>query len=185
MNAVKGKKGFIAMPIEERFWAKVCKANGDGCWEWNGSTDGRYGAIWMNGRLQKAHRVSYEMQVGLIPAGLSVCHSCDNPRCVRPDHLFLGTQSDNLLDATAKGRNGAQVHPERLARGSRNGMHTQPERRSRGEENGMAKLTTDQVREIRHRYKPRKINHRRLAAEYGVSPSTILDIFHRRTWSHV
>ena len=90
--------------LEERFWEKVCK--GPECWEWTGATSGRlpYGHIYRNGREQRAHRVSWEINRGQIPLGLSVLHRCDNPGCVRPDHLFIGTQSDNLKDAVSKGR---------------------------------------------------------------------------------
>lgn len=90
----------------ERFWSKVDRS-GD-CWEWQASrsTHG-YGFFGRDGKVLYAHRVSYEITNGLIPKGpkrLHVCHHCDNPPCVRPDHLFLGTASDNLNDAYRKGR---------------------------------------------------------------------------------
>jgi hypothetical protein len=87
---------------ERRFWAKV--TTGDGCWEWAGYTDSYgYGQL-QTGLKEPAHRVSWEINVGPIPEGLQVLHHCDNPPCVRPDHLFLGTQSDNIKDMWAKGR---------------------------------------------------------------------------------
>lgn len=92
-------------PLAVRFWAKVEKT--PTCWEWRGATVTGYGHISMGGVLGKirlAHRISWEMHNGPIPDGLHVCHRCDNPKCVRPDHLFLGTDLDNAQDRDAKGR---------------------------------------------------------------------------------
>lgn len=92
-------------PIEVRFWLKVDKSNVEGCWLWKGASNGRGYGVMVKGRQRTyfAHRVAWEITYGEIPAGLSVCHHCDNPSCVRVDHLFLGTQKDNMLDAWAKG----------------------------------------------------------------------------------
>ncbi len=95
-------------PVEDRFWEKVQK--GDGCWEWTGAKTRGYGVINM-GRgkgLKGAHRLSYEINVGPVGA-LWVLHRCDNPPCVRPDHLFLGTTADNTQDMMSKGRGWAQT----------------------------------------------------------------------------
>jgi hypothetical protein len=90
--------------VTERFWQWVDTSSGD-CWTWTGgSTTGGYGKFWLNGRTISAHRVSYVMHFGTIPDGLLVLHSCDNPPCVRPDHLSLGTYRDNARDSMAKGR---------------------------------------------------------------------------------
>ncbi len=94
--------------LAERFWSKVVR--GEGCWIWAASVDdhgyGRFGIGRL--RIEPAHRVAWMVANGPIPDGLSVLHRCDNPPCVRPDHLFLGTQRDNMRDMIAKGRGGGQ-----------------------------------------------------------------------------
>ena len=99
--------GYDSRPLAERFWPKVQK--GDGCWIWTAGGDRTTGygriRIGTRGTLQAlAHRVAWELTYGPVPEGLIVCHHCDNPRCVRPDHLFVGTYVDNMRDAEAKGR---------------------------------------------------------------------------------
>lgn len=93
-------------PPADRLWAKVERT--DGCWNWAGRTDGGgYGLMWIGGRggrWVRTHRLSWELHFGPIPGGLYILHRCDNPRCVRPDHLFTGTIRDNTLDMFAKGR---------------------------------------------------------------------------------
>jgi len=92
--------------IEQRFWSKVDPLYADkSCWNWIGVTDKNgYGQIRLNGRLTQAHRFSWELWRWIIPHGICVLHKCDNPSCVRPGHLFLGTKSDNTRDAISKGR---------------------------------------------------------------------------------
>jgi hypothetical protein len=104
-NTMRGRKGFVRTPARERFWSKVNKQEGDGCWLWTGSVSSRYGVFWWEGRRHRAHRVAWEMTHGRrFPAGMDACHTCDNPLCVRPDHIFPGTKSDNARDAYMKGR---------------------------------------------------------------------------------
>lgn len=150
----------VSATKEARFWAKVTK--GDGCWEWAGfrSREG-YGQLRTGPRGRQkqelAHRVSWEVSVGPIPAGLLVCHHCDNPPCVRPDHLFVGTSSDNLRDSAAKGR----MHP--------------------GSQHGMSKLIEAEVRAIR----ASTLTQKELSLLYGVDRSVISNIKRRRAWTHV
>lgn len=90
-------------PVEPRFWAKVDQSDPDGCWLWTGTISSTgYGEIYVDGRKASTHRVSFFLAYGYTPP--TVCHHCDNPPCVRPDHLFGGTQGDNSRDMWAKGR---------------------------------------------------------------------------------
>lgn len=154
-----------AVPLEARFNSKLGQIQTNGCIPWMGSKNrSGYGEINL-GKGRKgskfAHRLAYELRHGPIDPGLFVCHKCDNPECVNPDHLFLGTSRDNTMDMMAKGR----------------GQH--------GNTHCCAKLVESQVLEIRSRYIPRKVTYKALAAEYGVSATVIQYIIERRTWKHI
>jgi hypothetical protein len=182
------------IPTADRFWPKVDKS-GD-CWLWTAGLNCHgYGKFWQgtgggNGRTRNAQCIAYELTYGAIPAGLSVCHHCDNRACVRPDHLFLGTPKQNTHDMIAKGRNKrgddhwARQHPERVPRGDRHRSRTSPETLPRGEGHGMAKLTEAIVLNIRARVAAGE-RQSAIAREYGVTPTTVGYIVKRKVWTHI
>jgi hypothetical protein len=151
--------------IEDRFWAKVEKT--DGCWVWRGTTGHRgYGRVHVpdSTRLVFAHRQSWAMAYGPIPDGTQVLHRCDNPPCVRPEHLFLGDQADNIADMVAKGRH------------ARAAAH--------GESNAHAKLTDEAVRELRG-LRAAGWPLKDLSARFGVGVSRVSAIALGQGWRHV
>lgn len=157
---------YHGLSLKERFLKRVKKTSS--CWLWLGATNGKgYGMISIydeetkQSRGKLAPRVSWKIFKGEIPEGLFVCHSCDNPACVNPDHLFLGDQMANLKDMIAKGR--------AIKRGMK------------GEEHPAHILTKEQVKEIRES----KETGIELAFKYSVSTTTISDIRNRRIWKHL
>ena len=140
-----------------RFWDKVDKT--DGCWNWQASTTrGGYGQFKLNGKMWKAHRFSWTLHNGQIPDALFVCHTCDNPKCVNPKHLFLGTPQDNMTDKKNKGR-----APSRA-------------------ENGNAKLTEGCVDRIRDMIRI-GVSMRKIAEHFGVGATQIRRIRDAEAWS--
>jgi len=149
---------------EQDFWNKVDKtSNPNGCWEWTGyiMPDG-YGRFNFQMKGKSAHKCSYTFTYGDIPEGLVVMHICDNPRCVRPCHLKLGTHADNSKDMTDKGRQ---------AKGIKNG--------------GGVKLTEQQILEIRNLYATTKTSYNKLGLQYNVSKVSIANIINRKLWKHI
>jgi hypothetical protein len=143
-----------------RFWKSV-EASGD-CWLWTASTNGKYGQIYFNGDLIHTHCFSYMLHNGPIPDGLIVRHTCDNPLCVNPNHLLVGTYADNTADMMRRGRARYVSHP--------------------GETNGRAKLTGQQVEEIRIGYTGKFGEAAKLARRYGVAKTTISKILRGLSW---
>lgn len=144
------------------FWSSVIvTADDNKCWEWSGIKDyDGYGIIKI-GNIYKAHRFAWSYPDYIIPPKMLICHSCDNPSCCNPKHLFLGTLRDNSDDKVQKGRN------------------------PRGESHGMHKLSADQVIEIRLRYAEGNVSSLELGNEYGVHRKTIIAIVKRRAWKHI
>lgn len=106
INTKSGTKGFVEIDLAARFWSKVTIKSKSECWTWNGACnkDGR-GIVWRNGAKHKAPRVAWFLTFGEdVPSDLSVCHSCDNPSCVNPKHLWIGTHKENMTDSIRKGR---------------------------------------------------------------------------------
>jgi hypothetical protein len=153
----------------DRFWARVIKT--DGCWLWRGTHTRGYGIFSVNQTPIGAHRFSYELAHGSIPEGMFICHTCDNPGCVNPAHLWAGTHQENVTDMITKGRNYTGGNP--------------PDRVARGERTHHAKLTASQVIEIRSRHKSNPTSHAQLAKEYDVNPSMITRIINRENWKHI
>jgi hypothetical protein len=145
--------------LPDRFWTKVRK--GDECWEWQGARSQGYGRFGLDGVAMGAHRLAWESTHGPVPSGMSVLHRCDNRRCVRPDHLFLGSQLDNMRDAVAKGRTAA------------------------GEGHGRHRLRASQVVAIRERYATGAERLRDLADEHGMSEAVMSLIVRGQKWPRV
>jgi len=150
-------------PPEERFWRRVDK--GGDCWLWTGSRNaagyGRFQLAGRGGKYVGPHRFSYEMVNGPVPDGMVVMHSCDNPSCVNPAHLSVGTHKDNTADMIAKGRKSSAA--------------------PKGSANGKAKLTPDQVRFIR----ASTLSQSATARALGVSHGAVRGVLTGRTWSHI
>lgn len=135
-----------------------------GCWEWqrHKNEDG-YGTVRLNGKMWKAHRAAYALFVGDIAADMRVCHRCDNPGCVNPEHLFLGTQLDNIQDMLTKGRgnkpNGTRVNT--------------------------AKLTEEIVLKIRELYATGEYSQAKLAKMFSVAQPQVCRLINRTSWKHI
>lgn len=159
------------LPLLERFWLKVEKS--DGCWLWTGARKANgYGSLigdgGRSGKVLYAHRCSWELAYGPIPDGLFVCHRCDNPPCVRPSHLFLGTSSDNNRDTWSKGRRTVSGNAGKA-----------------GEGNARAKVTEADVREIRRLYFIEGLRYSDIAAHFAINGDQVGRIVKGQSWSHI
>lgn len=163
-GAARYDKGHLAVRLAKG----VASANDGECWFWMQNKIPRgYGLVGFGSHNMYAHRLAFELHYGINPEGKLVCHTCDNPSCVNPAHLFLGTQVDNIRDCVRKGR------------------HFSPDVRFFGERNPMSKLKASDVLEIRARYASGNATHKSLSEEYGVSPSMVTNIVTRKAWKHL
>ena len=147
----------------DRFWSKVdVDLNNNSCWEWTAAKIGDgYGKMLIDGKFYLAHRLSYMLTRGDIPEGMFVCHRCDNPPCVNPNHLFTGTNEDNVRDRDEKGRTAS------------------------GTRNGNSKLTKDEVLAIRELGRQGDHSNAEIGQQYGVDGSYVSALIHRRYWKHI
>jgi hypothetical protein len=150
---------------KQRIFSFRIKEN-NGCWEWCSKRDrAGYGQLTRERKNLMAHKLSYQIFVGPIKKGLYVCHKCDNPPCIRPDHLFLGTQKQNMKDCIEKGRFKIGGNKYSAAANQR--------------------LTEKQVKEIRRKYPSGNYTQLELAKFYGVTQTCISDILVFKTWKHL
>ena len=153
--------------LVKRFWAKVRKTSK--CWEWTGAMKRkhdplhRYGKMYIRQKDCLAHRISWQLNRGPIPKGMSVLHKCDNPPCVRPSHLWIGTMAQNCTDRAKKGRNNHVC----------------------GENHTWSKLKESDILKIRKLYSSGLFTHEAIAAKYSVHRRTIGNIVNRLIWKHI
>lgn len=154
------KRTCIHGPVEKKLDHYTMYEPNSGCWLWTGAVDKNgYGKLTVKYRDARAHRESYELHNGPIPDGLVVCHKCDVPACINPDHLFLGTHAENIADRDAKGR------------------HVP----SYGVDNGMAKLDPEKVLAIR----ASSGSQRQIGVQFGVCQQNVSQIKRNTRWAHV
>lgn len=183
--------------FRKRFWDKVDRSGGDdACWPWMAFRSPRpgknYGQAKIPGRkMRGAHRVAYALtHAGGVPAGLYVCHHCDNPPCCNPRHFFVGTHQDNVDDKVSKGRQSrgerhSEIRKRVAARGEGHGSKTHPERWRRGVDRPDAAFTASEVREIRMEYSLGGITLQGIGDRYGVCKTTISKLVRRETYADI
>ncbi len=162
----------------EKFNAQITKT--ETCWIWTGYKDAKgYGRIsFRDGKRVIhifAHRFSYSIIKGDIPKGMNICHKCDNPICVNPEHLFIGTTQDNVND---------RVNKNRSAKGIKNGTHTHPETRHIGSTHKISKLKERDILVIKEMAKA-GLSHRRISKLFDISRPRISQIIKGIAWKHV
>lgn len=157
---ILGHSSRMAQSVHEKFHLYQIVGEPDSCWEWPHRRGRGYGYLSFNDKGYLVHRLSYEYHIGPIPDGMFVCHSCDNRACTNPTHLWLGTHAENMADRDVKGR------------------------QAKGERVGNAKLTVDDVREIRTLYE-QGWTFTQLSEAFGVARIQVHRIISRKLWTHV
>jgi hypothetical protein len=172
--------------IEERFWSKVNKLGEDECWEWIGALSGGYGAFKYN-KGSIAHRYSYMLHNNLqeIPKDMCICHKCDDPSCVNPKHLFIGTPKDNVRDMIEKGRMINGMKGKRHKKETLDVLSKLSKGRKAGIKHHNVKLTEEQVKDIRSLYSTGKYIQQSMADFFGINNSAISKIINRKSWHHI
>jgi hypothetical protein len=149
-------------PLEQRFWSKVGIGRKNECWEWKDYKDkDGYGTFWLDGSDRRAHRVAYEITKGKIPEGKCCCHFCDNPSCVNPNHLWIGTSKENTHDAIKN-----RIFPM-------------------GENHWKSRLTETQIKQIRALRNQEGKSLAELSNQFGVTKAHIWQVSVGKSWKHV
>ncbi len=166
----------LSLDFQKAFWSKTDCVEGGACWLWKAAkTTHGYGAVKIAGRVLFAHRVAYALINRSTPVDKLVCHSCDNPACINPLHLFLGSHADNSRDMRNKNRQ---------AIGARNGTKTCPASIARGDKHGRSILSSEQVANIKRLLSAGE-TCRKIGSMFGVGRSTVGEIKRGRTWTHI
>lgn len=173
--------------MRERFYSKTREAseirNGmsSPCLEWTACALKKgYGQFGIGIKVYLAHRVAWEIENGDIPSGMFVCHRCDNPKCVKVEHLFIGTRADNMADMVKKGRGGVGMMPS----GEKHWMRLRPDKVLRGSQKPLAKLSDQIVKDI-FKKRSQGFTIKGLANEFGVTTQLIGMVLNRKIWIHV
>lgn len=183
----------LSDPDKERFWKRVNKSGPDQCWLWIGKciNNKGYATFSFSRRLILVHRFAWVSINGEIPNGMVVCHKCDVPLCCNPDHLWIGTQMENVRDMLSKGRgptgkkHGSKTHPESVPRGDYHYSRIDPSRAIMGEINGQSKLTDEIVKEMRQERVMTGIPYAKLGKKFGLSSGAARQAVVGITWKHI
>lgn len=182
---MKNKQKYKPMPNTTesdytRFWGRaILTANQNNCWYWQGAKDtAGYGSFSVGGINYTSNRFAYFLYHNADPKIMHVLHKCDNKTCVNPNHLFLGTNYDNVLDKMAKGRQGRPI-------GALSGASTHPEKILRGSKIGTSKLIESDIIIIRTKYLNGNISTYALAKEYNMTQSNMWAIVNKKIWKHI
>lgn len=171
--------------VQQRFWSLVDKRDQHECWPWMGSvlSKGYRGVLYVAGKNFVASRISLALSLGLPHSpDLLACHTCDNPNCVNPAHLWWGTSAENSRDAAAKGRFFTQRFPHLSNFADPVAMRG---KRPKGDRHGNSKLKESQIPEIRELLFKKLLTQKQIGELYGVSGATLRDLRRGRTWNHV